>query len=67
MRGLRDDRRPYHADHAAAGGTLAQTATWQRLAACGIALVVYFVFRRNLFIGIAAGFVALIAVILLGR
>jgi len=49
------------------GGTLAQTATWQRLAACGIALVVYFVFRRNLFIGIAAGFVALIAVILLGR
>ena len=49
------------------GGTLAQTLVWQRLAACGIALVVYFVCRRNLFVGIAAGFAALIAAIALGR
>jgi len=49
------------------GGTLAQTLMWQRLAACGIALVVYFVCRRNLFVGIAAGFAALIAAIALGR
>jgi len=49
------------------GGTLAQTLIWQRLAACGIALVVYFVCRRNLFVGIAAGFAALIAAIALGR
>jgi branched-subunit amino acid transport protein len=49
------------------GGTLAQTALWVRLAACAIALVVYFLSRRNLFIGIAAGFLALTALIAMGR
>jgi branched-subunit amino acid transport protein len=42
-------------------GTLAATPLPERLAACVIALVVYLVFRRNLFVGIAAGFVALVA------
>ena len=41
-------------------GTLAATPLSARLAACAIALVVYFVFRRNLLAGIAAGFVALV-------
>jgi branched-subunit amino acid transport protein len=41
-------------------GTLAATPLSERLAACGIALVVYLVFGRNLFVGIAAGFVALV-------
>jgi branched-subunit amino acid transport protein len=42
-------------------GTLAATPLPERLVACVIALVVYFVFRRNLFVGIAAGFVALVS------
>ena len=42
-------------------GTLAATPLAERLAACAIALVVYFVFRRNLFVGIAAGFAALVS------
>ena len=42
-------------------GTLAQTALPDRLIACAIAVVAYFVFRRNLFVGIAAGFVTLVA------
>ena len=38
-------------------GTLAATPLPERLVACALALVVYFVFRRNLFVGIATGFV----------
>ena len=41
-------------------GTLAATPLPERLVACVIALVVYLLFRRNLFVGIAAGFVALV-------
>ena len=44
-------------------GTLAATPLSERLVACLIALVAYFVFRRNLFVGIAAGFVALVALV----
>jgi branched-subunit amino acid transport protein len=44
-------------------GTLAATPLPERLVACVIALVVYFVFRRNLFVGIAAGFVALVGLV----
>ena len=44
-------------------GTLAATPLPERLLACAIALVVYFVFRRNLFVGIAAGFVALVTLL----
>jgi branched-subunit amino acid transport protein len=44
-------------------GTLAATPLPERLVACVIALVVYFVFRRNLFVGIAAGFVALVSLV----
>lgn len=43
------------------GGTLAATSLAERLLACALALVVYFVFRRNLFVGIATGFAALVA------
>jgi len=43
------------------GGTLAETLLSERLIACGFALVIYFVFRRNLFVGIATGFAALVA------
>ena len=42
-------------------GTLAATSLSERLLACVLALVVYFVFRRNLFVGIATGFVGLVA------
>ena len=49
------------------GGTLAETLLSQRLVACAVALLVYFLTRRNLFIGIAAGFVALTALIAFGR
>jgi branched-subunit amino acid transport protein len=44
-------------------GTLAATPLPDRLVACVIALIVYFVFRRNLFVGIAAGFVALVTLV----
>lgn len=44
-------------------GTLAATPLTERLLACAIALIAYFVFRRNLFVGIAAGFVALVALV----
>lgn len=44
-------------------GTLAATPLFERLVACAIALIVYFVFRRNLFVGIAAGFVALVTLV----
>ena len=46
-------------------GTLAATPLWARMIACAIALAVYFVCRRNLFIGIASGFVALTGFLLL--
>lgn len=48
-------------------GTLAHTLLWERLAACAVALVVYFVVRRNLFVGIATGFAVLTAIVALGR
>ena len=44
-------------------GTLAATPLPERLIACAIALVVYFVSRRNLLVGIAAGFVALVTLL----
>ncbi len=44
-------------------GTLATSALWVRLLACAIALLVYFLCRRNLFVGIATGFVALVTVL----
>ena len=44
-------------------GTLAATPLPERLAACAISLVVYFVFRRNLLVGITTGFVALVALV----
>ena len=40
-------------------GTLAATPLSERLVACALALVAYFV-RRNLFVGIATGFVSLV-------
>ena len=46
-------------------GTLAATPLPERLIACAIALIVYFVFRRNLLAGIAAGFVALVTLVAL--
>ena len=42
-------------------GTLGQTLLWERLAACAIALGVYFAVRRNLLVGIATGFAVLVA------
>jgi branched-subunit amino acid transport protein len=47
-------------------GTLAATPLPARLVACAIALVVYFVLRRNLFAGIAVGFVALVTLVAVG-
>ena len=47
-------------------GSLAATPLWARMFACAIALTVYFLCRRNLFIGIAAGFLALVAALALG-
>jgi branched-subunit amino acid transport protein len=44
-------------------GTLAATPLPERLVACAIALAAYFVFRRNLLVGIATGFVALVALV----
>lgn len=46
-------------------GTLASTPLWARLVACAIALAAYFLCRRNLFVGIAAGFIALVGAIAL--
>jgi branched-subunit amino acid transport protein len=48
-------------------GTLAQTPLPERLLACALALVVYFGFRKNLLVGIATGFVALVALVTFGR
>ena len=44
-------------------GTLAAAPLPERLVACALALVVYFVFRRNLLVGIATGFVALVTLV----
>jgi branched-subunit amino acid transport protein len=44
-------------------GTLAATPLSARLVACAIALAAYFASRKNLFVGIVAGFVALVALI----
>jgi branched-subunit amino acid transport protein len=44
-------------------GTLAATPLAARLVACAIALISYFASRRNLFVGISAGFVALVALV----
>ena len=44
-------------------GTLAATPLPERLLACALALIVYFVLRRNLLAGIAAGFVALVTLV----
>jgi branched-subunit amino acid transport protein len=41
-------------------GLLAQSALTERLAACALALVVYFATRRNLFLGVGAGVATLI-------
>jgi branched-subunit amino acid transport protein len=48
-------------------GTLAATPLAERLAACAIALVVYFASRRNLFVGIATGFAALVGLVAIGK
>ena len=48
-------------------GTLAATPLPDRVVACALALVVYFVVRRNLLVGIATGFAALIALVALPR
>jgi branched-subunit amino acid transport protein len=43
------------------GGTLAASALTDRLLACAAALVVYFFLsRRNLFLGVGAGFLAIV-------
>lgn len=42
-------------------GALAQSALPDRLAACAVALIVYFASRKNLFLGVGAGFAALVA------
>lgn len=42
-------------------GTLAHSLLQDRLVACGVALIAYFVTRKNLFAGVGAGFAAVIA------
>jgi branched-subunit amino acid transport protein len=42
------------------GGTLAATLLPERLLACAVALVVYYAARRNLFLGMLAGFVVIV-------
>ena len=44
-------------------GILSTTPLWARLLACALALVLYFILRRNLFVGIAAGFIALVVAV----
>lgn len=46
-------------------GTLAATPLSARIVASAFALIVYFVFRRNLFVGIATGFLTLVALLTL--
>src|SRR5713226_6912202 len=47
-------------------GTLTASALEDRLFACGLALTVFFLSRRNLFIGVGAGFLVLVAITYLG-
>lgn len=42
-------------------GTLAASTLEDRLFACGLALAVFFFSRRNLFMGVGAGFLAFVA------
>jgi len=42
-------------------GILAQSALPERLAACAVALAAYYAARRNLFVGVGAGVLTLIA------
>ncbi len=44
-------------------GTLADTQLWERLLATVIALGVFFLTRRNLFLGVIAGGMALVALV----
>ncbi len=43
------------------GGTLTATLLPERLLACAVALVVFHASRRNLFLGMLAGFVVIVA------
>ena len=47
-------------------GSLAETPLWARLVGCAIALAAYFLLGRNLLLGIAVGFLALVGALLLG-
>ena len=47
-------------------GLLAQSLLTHRLLACALALLAYYAFRRNLFLGVGAGVIAMI-VLNLGR
>jgi branched-subunit amino acid transport protein len=42
-------------------GALTATLLPERLLACGVALVLYYAGRRNLFLGMSAGFVVIVA------
>ena len=44
-------------------GNLAETPLWTRLVAVMITLVVFYVSRRNLFLGTAAGFATIVALL----
>lgn len=44
-------------------GGLAETPLWPRLAAAGIALGVFYLARRNLFLGVLAGFASFVALL----
>ena len=44
-------------------GGLAETPRWTRLVAVAATLAVYYLTRRNLFLGTAAGFVAILALL----
>jgi len=45
-------------------GTLEDSALWQRLLATAIALGIFFLARRNLFLGVVAGGASLVALVL---
>ena len=44
-------------------GTLAETSLWQRLVAMGLAFVVFFLWRRNILLGVLTGVLMLILLI----
>lgn len=46
-------------------GTLEDTALWQRLLATAAALAIFFLTRKNLFLGVIAGGAALVAIVVL--